>query len=91
MRWLCEFFRPALICERTGEHSTVREKRHFYRYPSRWFRAITDEVTEIRILCSRCGQVQHDWEETVVRELSGLTMSSERWRELRENGTLEQL
>lgn len=90
MRWLRELFRPALVCERTGDHALRSEERRFYRYPSGWSRAVADDITEERQICRRCGHVAHDWTETRKNELSGLSMAEHRWDELRKNGRLDQ-
>lgn len=90
MRWLRELFRPALVCERTGEHALQTQERQFYRYPSGWSYAVADFITEERQICRRCGHVALDWSETAKDELTGLSMETHRWNELRKNGRLDQ-
>lgn len=90
MRWFREFFRPSLKCERLGHDVAKRPaKRHFYRYPGRGFRSVADDVTEEREECGRCGEGLTDWTETRYSGLQGLTMSSDRWDQLKCEGRLD--
>lgn len=88
MRWLREFFRPALKCLRLG-HAARFEKRYFYRYPARGFRSVVDDVTEERQECGRCGEGLSEWVETRYSGLQGLSMSSDRWDRLKQDGRLD--
>jgi hypothetical protein len=88
-RWVKEFLRPSLKCDRVGHAKERRQTRTGYRYPSTGFRGVADDVAERRTVCSRCSAELTPWE-TIDREtINSLTMDSDRWAKLKRDGFLE--
>jgi hypothetical protein len=96
MRWLNELLNPALRCKRVG-HRHRRLSTSLFMTPDRAielkvitfaFRAVAVKVEKVINMCPRC-RTTHSTTYKLIYELTGLTMSSENWQEMREKGEVE--
>jgi hypothetical protein len=87
MRWWDELRNPALKCERLGHVMRDREVEVFY-WPGRGIMScVATEAVEITPTCVCCGHTE-DMRVEIERHLTGLTMPSQQWRQLRREGRL---
>lgn len=76
----------AVLCSR-GEHElrTITEKA--YRWPGEGYHSVADKTKETREICRHCDFAT-EWKILDRSGLNGLTMSGERWDQLKEEGRL---
>lgn len=83
MRWLREFFRPTLKCERLGHVEGFRQVRRGYT-SSRF--GVADSVTQSRAFCPRCKTSLGKWIEDRRRKIDSLSMPTDDWDRLEADG-----
>ena len=86
MRIVKEFFNPKLKCKRLGHLKKVETKK--IRKECEWWRRAIAEDYSCKInICERCGKVLSvPYDLKYLGYWTSITMSSERMREMEENG-----
>ncbi len=85
-RWFSELGNPSLKCARVGHDMREREYRE-YRYPPKASWAVADRAWMKRASCKRCDHAEEP-QEISRTALTGLTMSTEHWDQLKLQGRL---
>lgn len=83
-RWLR--YRKLRNCSHRQHKMPEPTRRTYFQWPSKYWSGVADEVT-VDIAQCRCGR-RKVCNEVDRTNLTGLTMSSSQWAELRENGIL---
>lgn len=84
MRWLKEFFNPALFCERKGHDFKIVRGRVRKRDKDR-ISICVDYKADIRE-CKNCGKKELEKIVEYIEGYSSVTMPNSMWDELREKG-----
>lgn len=89
LRWWRELRNPKLKCDRIGHDEEFRIQK-VRREPTGFsFRTVAEDAIRERKVCRRCHAVLSEWEDAeIVDRWNGVTMPTEDWATMKENGVL---